>query len=165
MSELKIYRRRYIPFETIDLKDDIVVFRDEERLITTWDVLRPKETFDHGVSCYFLRKGWKVSKFLNKKQKLVYYYCDIIDVVHNEEENSYLFCDLLVDVIVYEDGYTKVVDLAELADGLEEGVIDPKMVKDALRKTEALLDIIYRGEFETLTRHLEVGVNHERRDS
>lgn len=158
MRELKLYRRRYIPSETIDLKDDIVVFQNEELLITKWDVFRSKVDFDHGVSCYFLEKGWKVSKFLNKKQKLVYYYCDIIDTIHNKEENSYIFCDLLADVIVYENGFVKVVDLAELADGLELGIITQEMVKDALRKLEALLEIIYQGEFETLTRHLEIEV-------
>ncbi|MDD4842824.1 MAG: DUF402 domain-containing protein [Anaerotignum sp.] len=156
MSDLKLYRKRFIPNETICLKDDKIFYHDDDVIITKWYVFRPKDAFDHGVSCYHLKKGFKISKFLNEKNELVYYYCDIIDTEYNKDENSYIFTDLLADVIVMENGFVKVVDLAELADCLESGSICEKNVKDALRRLDALLQIIYNNGFAELIRFLEI---------
>lgn len=156
MQELKLYRRRFIPDETVYLKDDVILYHDDDVVITKWLAFRPKKEFDHGISCYFLKQGYKVSKFLNKKNELVYFYCDIIVTEYKKTENSYIFHDLLADVIVYENGFVKVVDLAELADCLDRGIISEKMVKDALRRLDALLEIIYANQFTTLTRLLEI---------
>ncbi len=87
---------------------------------------------------------------------MVYYYCDIIDTEYNKEENSYIFSDLLADVIIYENGFVKVVDLAELADCLESGIISEKIVKDALRRLDSLLQIIYTNGFTKLSQLLEI---------
>ena len=62
----KIYRKRYMPNETVLLKDDEILRLDEDILVTKWNVLHPKTQFSHGVSCYFLKKGYKISKFLNE---------------------------------------------------------------------------------------------------
>ncbi|KXL52726.1 hypothetical protein CLNEO_17470 [Anaerotignum neopropionicum] len=156
LSDLKLYRKRFIPNETICLKDDEIFYHDEDVIITKWFVFRPKDAFSHGVSCYYLKKGFKISKFLNEKNELVYFYCDIIDTEFNKEENCYIFSDLLADVIVMENGFVKVVDLAELADCLENGIICEKNVKDALRRLDALLQIIYNDGFAELIRFLEI---------
>jgi len=113
LNKLKLYRKRFVPNETIFLKDDKILYQDEDKIITKWRVFRPKENFDHGVSCYYLKQGYKVSKFLNEKNELVYYYCDIIDTEYNAEDNTYIFSDLLADVIVFENGFVKVVDLVD----------------------------------------------------
>ena len=52
--------------------------------------------------------------------------------------------------------FLKVVDLAELADMLDEGVITEDVVKKCLRRLEKLLHIIYEGKFEELTKYLEI---------
>ncbi|MBR4014977.1 MAG: DUF402 domain-containing protein [Anaerotignum sp.] len=159
----KLYRKRYIPNETIHLKDDVILFWDDEKLVTKWQVLRPKAQFSHGVSCYYLKQGYKISKFLREKDELVYYYCDIIDTEYMAEENAFIFTDLLADVIVYEDGFVKVVDLAEIADALEERIIGEEQVKPALRRLDALLGIIYEGRFSELLCFPETeGVDDER---
>ena len=44
----------------------------------------------------------------------VYYYCDIIDTTYDAQENSYLFTDLLADVIVYDSGFVKAVSYTHL---------------------------------------------------
>ena len=119
MQQTILYRKRFIPNETICLKDDKIIVKNDAHIITKWNVFRPKLEFSKGVSCYFLKEGYKVSKFLNDDDALVYYYCDIIDTVYDAKENAYYFADLLVDVIIYPDGFVKVVDLAELADALE----------------------------------------------
>ena len=87
MAVPKLYRKRYMPSEVVHLKDDIITYQGENVMVTNWDVLHPKAKFSHGVSCYYMDKGWKISKFLNKNDELVYYYCDIIDTTYNEEEN------------------------------------------------------------------------------
>ena len=58
-----LYRKRLIPEECILLKDDELLYRDEKKIITRWNTLRPKKDLHHGFSCYFLDKGIKVSKF------------------------------------------------------------------------------------------------------
>lgn len=158
MKPAMLYRQRYIPFETIPLKDDEILFADDKIIITKWKVFRPKAKFSNGVSCYFLSEGYKVSKFLNDDGALVYYYCDIIETTYRQEENAYVFTDLLADVIVYPDGFVEVVDLAELADALDEGVITVDVVKSSLRRVEKLLQIIYGGNFSELTKYLEIEV-------
>ena len=83
---------------------------------------------------------------MNDKDELVYYYCDIIDTVFDKESNSYTFVDLLADVIIYPDGKVKVVDIEEIADALDEGLIDIETSKKALRRLGKLLDIVYEGK-------------------
>lgn len=161
MTDVKLYRKRYIPFETVFLKDDIILSRDEERIVTKWNVLRPKTAFDHGISCYFLEKGFKISKFLKENEELVYYYCDIIRTEYIPEENTYIFHDLLVDVVVYPDGAVQVLDAEELADALDDGIIDEAFVKAALRQLAALLHEIYNNRFDEYTSYLEIGAEND----
>lgn len=156
MQQTILYRKRFIPNETICLKDDKIIVKNDAHIITKWNVFRPKLEFSKGVSCYFLKEGYKVSKFLNDDDALVYYYCDIIDTVYDAKENAYYFTDLLVDVIIYPDGFVKVVDLAELADVLDENIITEEMVKKALRRLEALLTEIYGGKLKNLVQYLEI---------
>ena len=62
--------KRFIPDEIVELKDDRIVYHEGNIMITEWDVLHPKAKFSHGVSCYYMDKGWKISKFLNKTKNL-----------------------------------------------------------------------------------------------
>ena len=38
-----LYRKRLIPDEIIELKDDKILFRDENYVITKWNTIRPKK--------------------------------------------------------------------------------------------------------------------------
>ncbi len=154
-----LYRKRYIPSEIIHLKDDVIVHQGENRMVTKWDVLHPKAKFSHGISCYYMDKGWKISKFLNKENALVYYYCDIIDTTYNEEENCYVFTDLLADVIIYEDGFVKVVDLGEIAEALGEGIITEREAKLSLSRLDELLEVIYSGGLPEMIAFMEQKVS------
>lgn len=160
MGKPKLYRKRFFPMETIELKDDIILYQDDTVLVTKWKVLHTKEQFSQGVSCYFLDKGYKVSKFMNDAGELVYYYCDIIDTTYDTQDNSFCFTDLLVDVIIEPSGFVKVVDLGELADVFDDGVITEEIVKTALHQLEKLLQIIYAGDFSKLTQYLDMGENN-----
>ena len=99
LNEVKLYRRRYISDELIYLKNDVFVSIDESTIITKWNVLTPRHDFTHGVSCYFIKEGFKVSKFLNDEEKMLYWYCDIIDTEISSNGLCYTFSDLLIDVL------------------------------------------------------------------
>ena len=152
---LKLYRKRIIPEECLLLKDDKIVRHDDEVIVTTWNTLNPKTEFSHGVSCYYLKQGIKVSKFYRHDDSLLYWYCDIVDYEFNEAENSLTVTDLLADVVIFPDGHMKVVDLDEMADALDNGSITPELLSKALRRLHDLLTLIYRDKFERLQTPLE----------
>ena len=158
MENPSLYRKRIIPDECIPLKDDEIIYINERIIVTSWKTLHQKHEFDHGYSCYFLQEGYKVSRFLRSDNTLVYWYCDIIDYQYNEEENSYVFRDLLADVIVMPDGFVKVVDLDEFEQALESESLTGMDVRRALRSLSKLLNIIYDGHFESLTREITMRI-------
>lgn len=155
MNKPVLYRKRIIPEECIPLKDDEILYCDEDRIVTKWKTLHPKEQFDHGVSCYYLDEGFKVSKFYKSNNELLYYYCDIISYEYDAKENSYVFTDLLADVLIYPDGHVEVVDVGEIADALEDRTLKQQEMIPALRSLDKLLHIIYSGDFEKLTSIIE----------
>ena len=157
MGELKLYRKRIIPQECILLEDDILLYRGNEVIITKWNTIRPKKTLSHGYSCYFLERGFKVSKFYDHDDQLISWYCDIIDTAYSCEDGTetYIFTDLLADVVVYPDGRVRVVDLDELADAQRDHLIRPEELQAALRHLDKLLTIIYKGAFGTLQKFVD----------
>lgn len=155
MSKVKLFRKRFIPYEIVHLKDDKVLYLKDDIIVTKWNSLKPRNDISRGLSCYFIDKGIKVSKMYNSKDELVYWYCDIIDTENHIDENAYIFNDLLIDIIVYENGTVKVVDLAEVADALDDNLIDIEMAKKALRYSQNLLELIYSGKFDELKKYIE----------
>ena len=155
MNELKLYRKRIIPDECLLLENDRILYHDREVIVTKWDTIRPKKTLHHGYSCYFLERGFKVSKFYDHENNLISWYCDIIDHTYDRETNTYVVTDLLVDVIVYPDGFVRVVDLDELADAARDSLISAEQMQLALRRTDKLLSLIYKGAFEKLKQYIE----------
>lgn len=155
MADPILYRRRLIPEECVLLKNDRLLHRDAKILVTAWNTLKPRKDIHHGCSCYYLQEGIKVSRFYNEKNTLLYWYCDIVDYEYREEKDIYIVTDLLADVIVYPDGFVKVVDIDELATAKEAGLLTDDMLKKALLTLNHLLQIIYDGGFESLQKPLE----------
>lgn len=151
MKDLIIYRKRFIPNECVPLKNDIFLHVDDSFLVTKWDVLKPRSDFHHGYSSYYLKEGYKISRFYKEDGSLLYWYCDI--VMHNfANENELIVTDLLADVIIYPDGFVKVLDLDELCDAKTQGLITAEQFFLAVKQLGTLLDIIYNGDFEKFTR-------------
>lgn len=155
MKSPVLYRKRLIPLECIHLKNDIVLRREENLLITKWNTLKPKKTLNHGYSAFFWDKGIKVSKFYGHDNEFICWYCDIITHEYHAEDDSYVTIDLLADVLVYPDGTVKVVDLDELADALEQNLITQEMLLKSLHQLNDLLQLIYSGQFSELTKYIE----------
>lgn len=155
MNKLQIYRKRLIPAECILLKDDIIVEQNDDMIITKWKTLNPKISFSHGCSCYFLNEGVKVSKFYRQDNSLLYWYCDVVSYQYDKEENILTVTDLLADVIIHPDGHVKVVDLDELAEAFDKGLISGEQMSACLRQLNNLLTLIYRDKFDRIQDHLE----------
>lgn len=164
MEQPKLYRKRIIPDEIVLLDKDVILYADENRIVTKWDTIRPKKILHHGCSCYFLDEGFKVSKFYREDGSLIYWYCDIISYTHDEESDSYVFTDLLADVLVYPDGQVQVVDVGEIADALTEGTLTIEQMIPALRSLDKLLGTIYSGHFseiQLMINNIESGIYPE----
>jgi len=155
MNDLKIYRKRLIPDECILLKDDIILNRTDDFIVTKWNTLKPRRDFHHGYSCYFLKLGFKISKFYREDNSLLYWYCDIVDYTYQDADNALIVTDLLADVVVYPDGYVKVLDLNELALALEKNLCEPQLITQALQKLNSLLTLIYDDKFDLLSADIE----------
>lgn len=156
MADPILYRKRLIPEECVLLKDDKLLHRDGRILVTSWSTLKPRKDIHHGCSCYYLQEGIKVSRFYNVDNTLLYCYCDIVDYDYKEASDTYIITDLLADVIVYPDGFVKVVDIDELVTAKEAGLLSDDMLKKALLTLSRLLQIIYDGGFENLQLPLDL---------
>ena len=156
MEQLKIYRKRMIPDECILLKDDMILERTDDTIVTKWNTLKPRRDFHHGYSCYFLKSGYKISKFYREDGSLLYWYCDIVDFDYHASDNTLIVTDLLADVVVYPDGFVKVVDLDELVAASDSGSISVETLKQSLIHLDKLLKIIYSGGFDQLKSYIEL---------
>jgi|SRR5450756_12305 len=160
-----IFRIRYIPAETVDISGDRVLYRDATRLVTAWQPIRPRMDFDHGISCVFLDEGIKVSRFLDVSGKTLYWYFDLVDIVHEMDSDTYRLRDLLADVKIQPDGQVEIIDLDELADALEQKLITEQQAIMALRILHRLLDDIRTGlqpacAAEWMKRALDIDSSH-----
>lgn len=147
MKKPVILRKRFIPFETVDISGDELLFRDEDVIITRWNVIRPRADIAKGVSFAFLNEGYKISRFYAPDGSFVYWYCDIIDVEYERTKDEYTFIDLLVDVKIFPDGSVRILDVEEVADALETKLITVEQACRSLRKLDKLLGLIYGGNF------------------
>lgn len=149
----KLYRKRIIPDEMIYLKDDIILFNDNETIITKWESLKRRSDFKYGFSCYYLSHGYKISKFFTSSWEYLYTYCDIISA--EQKPGEIIFHDMLIDVIVMPDGFVKVLDLDEISEAYEGKLISTESLLSALNNADKLLKIIYSGGLQRLTAKMD----------
>ena len=68
---------------------------------------------------------------------------------------SLIVTDLLADILIYPDGFVRVVDLNEISDALEKGMLTSKSVAETLRIVNKTLISIYDGSFAEKQKYLE----------
>lgn len=151
MDRPKMFRKRFIPDDIKSLNDDVILSISDELIVTKWNTFKPKKEFSKGISCTFLKEGYKISKFMNDNGELVYYYCDIISCDYKKEENTWIFTDLLTDVKIHPDNRVEVVDLGEAVQAYESGLINADDVIKMLARLDRLLDVIYSGKWKEMT--------------
>lgn len=155
MEKYTLYRKRFIPDETVLLKDDVILQQTSDFMITSWKALKPRGDIARGISLYLLQQGIKISKVFDHEDKLVYWYCDIVTYEMDEKNHTMVVIDLLADVIIYPNGSFEVRDLDELADASEQHLITQDMVNLSLRNLNWLLTQIQNGDFMKLQTPLE----------
>lgn len=146
-NQINIYRKRYFPNELIHLKNDIILHTEQNLIVTKWNTLRPRTDIACGISAYLIDKNIKVSKIFDCHQQLVHWYCDII-LTEQTEEHTFIFTDLLIDIIIDPDCTVHVVDMDELGDYIQNGTISPELACLALHAADHLLRSIENGEFK-----------------
>ncbi len=156
-SDIKLYRKRFIPAECRQLKEDKILHMDDDIIITSWSSFHPRPDFASGISAYYRKEGFKISRHYSADGSFTRWYCDI--VAEAREKDSLIFSDLLIDVIILPDGSVHVVDLDEAADALEQGLITTELLTQALRSTNNLLSYIYQGRFSELTQCMTDYIN------
>ena len=153
---IKLYRRRLIPDELIELKDDIILSHENNVLVTKWEVLHPRHDFTHGYSAYFFADGIKVSKFLKADGSLLSWYCDIITASYSSDKNEITVIDLLADVTVDPHGIMNVLDIDELCEAREKKLIDDDRFFLSVKQLGTLITTIQAGNFHKYTDVLNI---------
>ena len=146
MTEKLLYRKRFIPVETIALKDDQILLWQDDLIVTRWKSLKPRRDIGRGLSAYYLKDGLKISKIFDPAGNFVHWYCDMIHPVIGED--SIIFEDLLLDVVIGPDGGTRILDADEAADAARRGLITAEQLCQSLDSLHLLLTSIYEGRFE-----------------
>lgn len=154
-----IYRKRVIPNECIKLDSDIIIYQTDDMVFTKWHAFHEKPYLSYGYSCYFLNEGYKLSKFIRSDGTFSVWYFDIVSYSKGPEEDSLLVQDLLADVVVNADGTVRVVDLDELAQALEEGLITSIQMCTCLKQLHVLLDKLYHNGLQDIIIPLENAIS------
>ena len=144
---MKIYRKRYIPNEIVDISGDELLYQDEEMIVTKWKPIHPRKDIAWGISYTLLNRGWKISKFYGFENELRYWYCDIIEAEYDAENDVLTTTDLLVDLKIYPDDTHEVLDIEELDEAIEEKLITLEQKEDALNKLNELLKLVENKKF------------------
>lgn len=147
MKKPVVLRRRYIPFEVVDISSDELLYRNESLLVTKWTSIKPRPDFYGGISFTFLDRGYKLGRFYDQNGRFLYWYCDIVEVRYNQASDTYTLNDLLVDIKILPDGEVRLLDADELAQAMEEGLISSGQACTALKTMDGLLKLIYAGSF------------------
>lgn len=154
-----LYRKRLIPNECTPLKNDKILYMDDNILVTSWNTLKPRKDFHHGYSCVFFNEGIKISRFLREDNSLYHWYCDIITHEWSSDKKDLVIVDLLADVTVDADGRVNVLDIDELCEAKEKGFISDDQFFTSVKQLGNLISIIQHGRFseytDILMRHIQ----------
>lgn len=124
----RIFRKRFIPDELVDISGDEILYNDSNIIVTKWKPIHPRNDFSGGISFAFLNEGYKISRFYDENGELLYWYIDFIEVV--KEDDSYILTDLLADIKIYSDGKYEILDEDELETARENGLIDERQYSE-----------------------------------
>ncbi len=139
---MRIIRKRLIPNEEVDISQDEVLIRNSDHIITRWFPIKPRGDIGWGISYLDLNGNRKISAFYGKNGKLLYWYCDIVEVAYFESSDLYVIKDLLVDVKLVPGQLPEILDLHELEMALKQGLIDKNEFSLAVNVSKATLELL-----------------------
>lgn len=144
---MKMFRKRFIPDEIVDISSDEVLERNDNIIVTRWNPIKPRGDIGGGISYTFLKRGYKISKIFDSNGNFIYWYCDVIDYTYDEIEDEYVFIDLLADVKVYPDGKAEVLDLDELEEALKNNLVTKEQMLKAVKSVNSLMEMVQNEVF------------------
>lgn len=149
MKDLVVIRKRFIPWEEVDISNDEILLRDKDSLITRWKPIRPRLDISKGISYVNLNDNYKYSRFYDKEGEFLYWYCDILEIFKYESDEAckYVLQDLLVDVIIMPDGGYDIKDVDELEQAYSLKMISASQRGKALMALGKLIERIETGNF------------------
>ncbi|MGE5327909.1 MAG: DUF402 domain-containing protein [Deltaproteobacteria bacterium] len=143
----KIYRKRFIPDEIVDISGDEILYYDGEILVTRWVPIHKRNDFSGGISFAFISEGYKIGCFYGLNKELLFWYVDIIETEYDKENNSLTFVDLLADVKIFPDGRVEILDIDELNQAFEKGLIDKRQFQLSLANLKKVTDMLEQTSF------------------
>lgn len=146
MSNIKLIRKRYLPFEEVDISNDEILSLDDDLLVTRWNPINDRDDMSKGISFWYFKKNIKVSKIYNNNGEFDHYYIDMCRYEIKPDE-EYKIIDLLADVVVYKDGTYKVLDFDELDEYLENETITPKEFMQSIKAFSKFIKEVNNGVF------------------
>lgn len=144
---MKRFKRKFFPPITFDISNDELHYHNDDIMVTSWIPENSDMGVAKAVSVFFLKEGFQISKKFDKKGNFLYWYCDIIAIEQNTQENSITFVDLIADVVVLPNGQVELIDLDEFADAIEKNIIEREYIAQAVRSMHNLLEYIYKQDF------------------
>jgi len=143
----KIYRKRYVPDEIIDISGDEILYNNGSIIVTKWKPIHKRSDFSGGISFAFISEGYKIGYFYGQNKEFLFWYIDIIETEFDEANNSLTLIDLLADVKIFPDGSHVVLDLDELEESHEKGLINNRQYELALVNLKKVTDMIEQGSY------------------
>lgn len=122
MKRLTVIRKRLIPNEEVDISGDEQLSFDGNLLVTRWLPIRPRRDIGWGISYTNIEESYKISAVFDCTGYFKHWYWDIIDAQF-ETGSRLIVKDLLIDIIVERDFTIKILDIRELEEALETGLI------------------------------------------
>lgn len=112
----------------------------------------PSTACDESSVIYYLpKRNWVIVENMNVPPELGdnwIWYVHLGSIQYDEAERHWVFTDLMVDIVIDSDRYThSVLDLDDLAEVFQLGLVDSTQMAEVLRSTQEMVDLIRAGEF------------------
>ena len=147
MTDFILVRKRIIPDEETELKNDEIIFADREKrcVVTRWLPIKPRSDIGWGFSVYDFNRKLKISAIFSNEGSFSYIYCDIIS--SKFISGRLIVTDLLIDVTRDRYGNISILDENELQEAFLEGLISEDDVISAMDGAKTAVEILKDPEF------------------
>jgi uncharacterized protein len=134
----QVRKTKLHPQREVDLTGDTLLYQDQELQVTAW--IAPEHhpnQVKYALTFTLFNQAIQIHSKHDAQGQRLYWYCDLLEV--SQVAETWLLTDLILDVVVYPDYSTRVLDLAEMGEALEENGITPLQAAQALKLAEKVL--------------------------
>lgn len=142
-----LLKHKLVPQGTVDITNDKILFFDGNFLVTQWKPENSNMNISSAISLVSIKDGYQISKKFDSNNKFVYWYCDIVKTKWTKETSCLEITDLIIDLVVFPNYQVNCIDLDELTDAKEKGLISSMDFNWAKESSLKLLQKVIEGEF------------------